>query len=197
MRKLWIISWFSIPLYKSFDYGWAFVKISVSVSALLKMCWVMLKPYHIRKNIHFLVFTIFSVVCWSLWKCRNDLIFNNKNACTNRNLIILIYSLFNIDQGWVREINKRWWNTCCLKRYGHDTVTSTTSSYVFGFLTCLVLCACLTVVSPWSWLLIGTNVGYQNVCMLARYLNGYCLGPLCPVLIIIIFLLRSRIWLCL
>jgi hypothetical protein len=40
-------------------------------------------------------FIVLNAVCWSLWKCRNDIIFNHKSMSTIRNMICLILSLVN------------------------------------------------------------------------------------------------------
>jgi zinc-binding in reverse transcriptase len=56
--------------------------------------------------------TILSAVCWSLWKCRNDIVFNDKHVGSNRNLLIVICSLLHYWSGLgkkdVQGLMKRW-----------------------------------------------------------------------------------------
>jgi hypothetical protein len=56
--------------------------------------------------------TILSAVCWSLWKCRNDIVFNDKHVGSNRNLLIVICSLLHYWSGLgkkdVQGLMKQW-----------------------------------------------------------------------------------------
>jgi hypothetical protein len=55
---------------------------------------------------------VVSIVCWIIWKLRNDIIFNDKSNITTINLIILIQSLLNywtdLYKGEVKKLIKRW-----------------------------------------------------------------------------------------
>jgi zinc-binding in reverse transcriptase len=56
--------------------------------------------------------TVLSAVCWSMWQCRNTIIFKHKQCRSIRNLIILICSFLNYWSGLFKSeeqlLIKRW-----------------------------------------------------------------------------------------
>lgn len=47
---------------------------------------------------------VYSVICWTIWKHRNEIFFNNKTKKSARNIILLIISLVSY---WIESASKK------------------------------------------------------------------------------------------
>jgi hypothetical protein len=95
----------NVLLYNTFGFGLANVKIIICIGRSLIMYWLLLY-YLLHKPWRTSFLIVLNGVCWSIWKQRNNVIFNESRIISMRTWVCLILSLIAYWAGGFKRVMK-------------------------------------------------------------------------------------------